>query len=75
MIGVIKSIDFGNFIKIGMNIEKVPTIVSFRQKPWFHNLLTTIVEKVKQIINLNKISKKVRLHVSLEKQWKMLGKC
>ena len=41
----------------------------------FHNLLTTIVEKVKQIINLNKISIKVRLNVSLEKQWKMLEKC
>ena len=58
-----------------MNVEKVHTIVSFRQKPWFHNLLTTIVEKVKQIINLNKISIKVRLHVSLGKQCKMLQKC
>ena len=60
---------------MGMNIEKVHTIVSFRQKPWFHNILTTIVKKVKQLINLNKISIKARLHVSLEKQWKMLEKC
>ena len=63
------------YIKIGMNIEKVHTIVSFRQKPWFHNILTTIVKKVKQIIDLNKIFIKVRLHVSLEKQWKLLEKC
>ena len=60
---------------MGMNIEKVHTIVSFTQKPCFHNILSTIVKKVKQIINLNKISLKVRLHVSLEKQWKMLEKC
>ena len=52
-----------------MNIEKVHTVVSLRQKPWFHNILTTIVKKVKQTIILYKISAKVRLHVSLEKQW------
>ena len=57
-----------------MNIEEVHTIVYFRQKPWFHNILTTIVKKVKQLINSNKISIKARLHVPLEKQWKLLEK-
>ena len=60
------------YIKMGMNIEEVHTVVSFRQKPWLHNILTTIMKKVKQIINLNKISIKVRLHVFF---WKNNGRC